>query len=90
MQLEIYNTYARAPDGGLMHFDVLVRAGAGQAIAREKAIQWLHSLGLAVDLIRLDSCDFCHAEEATPEYHRQVSHQGYAILQLEGCPSPIY
>ena len=90
MQLEIYNTYARGSDGGLMHFDVLVPAGTGQAIAREKATQWLDSVGLTANLIRLDSCDFCHVEEATPEYDRLVNHQGYAILQMDGCPSPIY
>ena len=90
MQLEIYNTYARDSDGGLMHFDVLVPAGTGQAIARQKAAQWLDSVGLATNLLRLDSCEFCHVEEANPEFDRQVSRQGYAILQMEGCPSPIY
>lgn len=90
MQLEIYNTYARDSDGGLIHFDVLVPSGTGQAIAREKATQWLNSVGQAAKLIRLDSCEFCHIEEATPEYDRQVNQQGYAILQMEGCPSPIY
>lgn len=90
MRLDVFNTYARQSDGTRIHFDVLMPAGSDPALAKQKAIAWLESIGVNAVLVELESCEFCHVEEATPEYAGQVQHVGYAILQMEGCPSPIY
>lgn len=89
MRLDVYNTYARRSDGGKIHFDVLMPTGSLLEQARECALQWLESIGVRAEQVVLDSCEFCHIEEATPEFSDQVTSLGYAILQMEGCPSSI-
>lgn len=89
MKLDVYNTFAMRSDGELMHFDVVLPVGS-DLDARTTAMQWLAGIGVTTGEVKLRSCELCHVEEATPEYARQVKNQGYAILQLEGCPSPIY
>lgn len=90
MKLDVYNTYARHSDGTLMHFDVLTPSGSGIELAREQAMAWLDCIGVAANQLALESCDFCHVENATQEYATQVERRGYAILQLEGCPPSVY
>ena len=89
MKLDIYDTHALHSDGAIMHFDVLLPKGADEAIARTFAIQWLNSIGVPSEHIRLENCQFCHSEPANPEIEQAISSDGYAIFQMEGCPSPI-
>jgi len=90
MQLEVYNTYATHGDNETMHFDVLMPQGSSAHQARLNAADWLRRIGVLDHQFRLDSCQLCHVEEATPEYARDIKQQGYAILQMEGCPAPIF
>ena len=90
MRLDIYDTYVTLSDGARMHFDVLVEAGNDASLARSYAKQWINDIGLQTQGIQLDRCRFCHSEAANPEVESLVTRQGYAILQMEGCPSPLY
>ncbi len=90
MRLDVFDTYVQRDDGETMHFDVLMPKGSTQESAQSKATHWLQSLGVTVANLQLESCRFCHSEDATPEIARDVETQGYFILQMEGCPSPIY
>jgi len=89
MRLDVYDTYATLPDGTRMHFDVLLPEGDDVSIAESRARQWLKQIGLQADVIRLDRCRFCHSEAANPETENDVERLGYAILQMEGCPTPF-
>ncbi len=90
MRLQVYNTYAIRGNNQTMHFDVLMPEGSSARDARRHAADWLRQIGITDERFRLDSCMLCHTEEATPEFARDVQRQGYAILQMEGCPAPIF
>ncbi len=89
MKLDVFDTYVTQSSGEQMHFDVLLPSGGIEQDARRVAIIWLESIGAQVDNMHLDKCHFCHSTAANPETLNVVSMQGYAILQMEGCPSPI-
>lgn len=89
MNVDVYDTHAHTTDGQVLHFDVLLPSGSGER-ALEYAREWLQSIGIGIDRITLDQCRFCHSEAATPEVQRQLESKGYFILQMEGCPAPIF
>ena len=90
MELDVFDTYVSHQNGNKMHFDVLLPKGSTQNQAESCAIEWLKKMGIQVKSIQLDSCRFCHSESAYPEMERTVITQGFAILQMEGCPAPIH
>lgn len=90
MKLDVFDTYVTQSNGDLMHFDVLLPQGSSKEQAEKYALDWLQSIQIKTDSINLDKCRFCHSETATPEFEQSVATHGYAILQMEGCPSPIY
>jgi hypothetical protein len=90
MQLDVFNTYVTRDDGVVMHFDVLMPKGSASEHAQSNALDWLQTIGITANQVLLDSCQYCHSEDATPEIERDVQQQGYFILQMEGCPSPIF
>jgi len=69
---------------------VLLSQGNTKQDAEKYAVQWLESIGVQTDNIHLDRCSFCHSETAYPEIEQAISARGYAILQMEGCPSPVH
>lgn len=89
MNVDVYDTYAHTTGGHQLHFDVLLPSGNAERIT-EYAHEWLQSIGVSIDSITLDQCRFCHTETANPEVQRQLETNGYFILQMEGCLSPIY
>ena len=90
MQLDVYDSYARTADGTLMHFDVLVPRGHTRD-PHDYAARWLNEIGARDTEVSLELCRFCHSENsASPEIERGIARDGYFILQMEGCPSPIY
>lgn len=90
MELDVFDTYVTQSNGKLMHFDVFLPKGSSRTLAEKYALEWLESVQIKTDSINLEKCRFCHTESASPEYEQAVKSQGYAILQMEGCPSPIY
>ncbi len=89
MKLDVFDVYITQNNGKKMHFDVLLPQGGTEQDAEIYAIEWLKSIRVQTDSIRLDNCRFCHSETAYPDIEQTVSADGYAILQMEGCPSPI-
>ncbi len=90
MKIDVFDTYVTLQDSSRMHFDILVPAGAEQQQARQFATTWLNEMGIVTDSIQLDECRYCHSEAAHPEIEHSLTSKGYAVLQMEGCPSPIF
>ncbi|MCU7932652.1 MAG: DUF2024 family protein [Candidatus Thiodiazotropha sp. (ex Codakia rugifera)] len=89
MKIDVYDSYALISDGTQFHFDVLVPEGViGKA--QQYATEWLKEIGICDADITLEQCSFCHSESVTPEIEQQLVLNGYFILQMEGCPSPIF
>lgn len=86
MDCDVFDTYVTRPDGGLMHFDVIVPAGAPQATALAFGQAYLTSVGVTDSQVTAERCRFCHVEQATPEMEQAIAAQGYFILPMEGCP----
>jgi hypothetical protein len=81
----VYDTYAKAATGRVMHFDVVLdEQDHDKALKYAKA--WLASVGHADAIVTQENCAFCHSAEAPPELRQQIDSQGYAIYKLEGCP----
>ena len=81
----VYDTYAKASTGRIMHFDVVLDE-QDQGKALRHAREWLASIGYADAVVTQENCAFCHSVEAPPELRKQLDSQGYAIVKLEGCP----
>ena len=88
MKIDVFDTYARHPEHGLLHFDVLLPEGGTQSEAEASALAWLEEIGIQPSSIRVDHCNYCHSEIAIAEMESTLNMKGYAILQLEGCPAP--
>lgn len=89
MKLDVFDTYVTQSNGEQMHFDVLLPQDRPKQEAEKFAVHWLESIGVQTDSVHLDKCRFCHSETAYPEIEQAVTAHGYAILQMEGCPSPV-
>jgi hypothetical protein len=81
----VYDTYAKAANGRIMHFDVVLDE-QDQDKALLFAKEWLAGIGYADAVVTQENCSFCHSTEAPPELREQINSQGYAIFKLEGCP----
>lgn len=88
MQIDVYDTYAKAKNGSVIHFDVLLVKGAGQDEAVKFAGQFLEKIGENPDFLQQGICYFCHSEAASEEIEKSVIQSGHFILQMEGCPNP--
>lgn len=81
----VYDTYAKAANGRIMHFDVVLDE-QDQDKALRYAKEWLASIDHADAIVTQENCAFCHSAEAPPELRKQIDAQGYGIYKLEGCP----
>lgn len=82
----VYDTYAKAANGRIMHFDVVLdEQDPNKAIQFAK--DWLTSIGHADAVVTQENCAFCHSAEAPAELRKEIDAQGYAIYKLEGCPA---
>ncbi|MDX8403909.1 MAG: DUF2024 family protein [Mariprofundaceae bacterium] len=87
MKIHVYDTYTRAKNGTLMHFDIfLSEKNATEAYAAARA--WLAEIGETETKLTQEECRFCHSEMANPDVTAVIDTQGYFILQMEGCPEP--
>lgn len=89
MELDVFDIYVTQNNGEQMHFDVFVPQGRSRQEVEKYAIQWLENIGIQKRSIRFEKCRFCHSETAYPEIEQEINMHGYAILQMEGCPSPV-
>lgn len=89
MKIDVFDSYATANDGRLMHFDVFVETGTSPDVAFEYGQQWLKSIGESPEGLKQSHCNFCHTEAANPEIAKHIEQHQYFILQMEGCPTPF-
>ncbi len=89
MEIDVYDTYAKARNGSVLHFDVFVTRGLDKDLAFQYAKKWLLSIDEDPENLDQSRCRFCHFQQANPAVQKAIQEQGHYILQMEGCPSPI-
>ena len=90
MKIDVFDSYANDENGKTIHFDVLVPSDSSPEQALTYGREWLESIGQSANGLQQTHCNFCHSEMANPAVQKAINNQGYFILQMEGCPSPIY
>lgn len=90
MEVDVYDTYAQSKQGQTIHFDVLVPRGTSTDQAFAYAQKWLIEIGENAQGLDQLRCNFCHAEQAKSHVQTDIQKQGYHILQMEGCPKPVF
>lgn len=84
MQIHVYDTYVKAKDGHIMHFDVFTAIKDDQK-AIEYAKEWLNSIGEGGATVSSKECSFCHSQSAPPDVVEAINKDGYFIYKMEGC-----
>jgi len=85
MKISVFETYVRRKDGGLMHFDIIVRTHTSEDAVRAFGREYLKTKGQEGQQLTERDCLFCHMEEASPEIESHIKSDGYYILELQGC-----
>ncbi|OAI05238.1 hypothetical protein A1353_11695 [Methylomonas methanica] len=86
MEIHVYDTYVKARDNHVMHFDVFTASKDGEQ-AIQYAKQWLASIGENNAVVSSKECRFCHTQQAPAEVIETIKRQGYFIYKMEGCPA---
>ncbi len=89
MKVDIYDTHVILENGNKMHFDVLVQSDEQAEKAKAFAHDWLMSIKINPAVIIQESCQYCHTASISADYKETIRNNGYAIIQMEGCPEPI-
>ncbi|WP_143309702.1 DUF2024 family protein [Chitinophaga vietnamensis] len=84
MLAAVYDTYAKLPGGGFLHFYVIAPAVTEVEAVRAYANEWLQSRP-DKGFVSYKDCRFCHTEEMIPRWERDISQRGYHIHELQGC-----
>ena len=86
MQVAVFDTYVRRPDGRTMHFDILVpNDGRDQDAVMAHGRAYLADKGIPRESLTTTQCRFCHAEQASTAVQRDIERTGFSILELEHC-----
>ena len=88
MEIEVYDTYATSEKGIKIHFDVMLASGGNEREASSYAQDFIKIIAESTDSAKLDSCKFCHTEEANNNVAEKVEKDGYCIVPIENCPNP--
>jgi len=88
MEIEVYDTYATSEKGIKIHFDIMLPIGVNERNASSYAQDFINKIAKSTDSNKLDSCKFCHNEEATTNVSEKVEKDGYYIVPIENCPNP--
>ena len=64
MGIEVYDTYTTSEKGIKIHFDVMLPIGGNEGKASNYAQDFINIIAESTDSVKLDSCKFCHTEEA--------------------------
>ena len=88
MEIEVYDTYATSEKGVKIHFDVMLPIGGNVGNASSYAQNFIKRIAESTDSIKLDSCKFCHTEEAKTNVSGNVEKDGYCIVPIDNCPNP--
>ena len=81
MEIEVYDTYATSEKGIKIHFDVMLPIGGNEGNASSYAQDFINKIAESTDSVKLDSCKFCHTEEAKTDVSDKVEKDGYCIVQ---------
>ena len=85
MEIEVYDTYATSEKGIIIHFDVILAIGGNDDKASNCAQDFIKTIAESTESIKLDSCKFCHTEEAKAEVSEKVEKDGYCIVPIDNC-----
>ena len=85
MEFHVFDTYVKAKDGHVMHFDVITDKNDEQK-AMDYAKKWLASIGEENAKVSSEECKFCHSQSVPEEIEIEIMTNGYFISKMEGCP----
>ena len=85
MEIEVYDTYATSEKGIKMHFELMLPIGGNEGEASNYAQDFINIITESTDSVILDSCKFCHTEEAKADVSEKVEKDGYCIVPIENC-----
>ena len=86
MQIAVFDTYVRRPDGRTMHFDILVpNEGRDPAAVVAHGRAYLSGKGISGEALTTRECRFCHIEAASAAVLRDIERTGFSILELQHC-----
>ena len=86
MQIAVFDTYVRRPDGRRMHFDILVpNSCTDQATVMRFGQAYLSSKNIPANTLVSEECRFCHFESASAEVEQDILSAGYSILEMQNC-----
>ena len=85
MEIEVYDTYATSEKGIKIHFDVMLPIGGNEGKASNYAHDFINIIAESTDSVKLDSCKFCHTEEAKAEVSEKVEKDGFCIVPINNC-----
>ncbi len=90
MEIAIWDTYYRKPDGTTLHFDIAVPAAVTDAeTVYAFGREYLKQKGFPDARLHAERCRFCHIETATSEMKEAIGCQGYFIVELEEIPPEL-
>ena len=64
--------------------------GGNEGNASSYAQDFIKIIAESTDSVKLDSCKFCHTEEAKTNVSEKVEKDGYCIVPIENCTNPYY
>ena len=85
MEIEVYGTFATSEKGIKIHFDVMLPIGGNERKTSNYAQEFISIIAESTDLVKLDSCKFCHTEEAKADVSEKVEKDGYCIVPIKNC-----
>ena len=81
MEIEVYDTYATSDKGIKIHFDVMLPIGGNEEQATSYAQDFIKTIAESTDSVKLDSCKFCHTEEAKADVSEKVEKDRYVLYR---------
>ena len=85
MDFHVFDTYVKAKDGHIMHFDVITdNSDLEKAI--DYAREWLATIGEQESKVTSEECRFCHTQSVPEDIEIEIMTSGYFISKMEGCP----
>jgi hypothetical protein len=89
MKVAVYDTYVTKKNAGTMHFDIVVPEDMAHEKVLEFGKKYLQKVGQEGQQLSAKECAFCHVEQARPAAEQSIENQGFAIVEMEGCPECV-
>jgi len=85
MKVSVFDTYVTKKDGNVMHFDIIVPTGTDETLVYEFGRKYLSRKNQEGQEISSKECQFCHIEHLQSYMEKDIKHNGYYILEMQGC-----